>query len=126
MEELDSNHDGFISLTEFVAFCHSSFEDGRAFELRNAFQLYDQDQNGLISTTELHLVLNRLGMKCSVEDCHQMIRSVNSYGNGNVNFDEFQKMIQSAALGTIHNDFVNYCLFLGKMLLSQRKYPVKY
>ena len=27
---------------------------------------------------------------------------------------------------TINNDFVNYCLFLGKMLISRRKYPVKY
>ena len=89
MDELDSDHDGFIFLTEFTAFCRSSSEDGGASELRDAFKLYDQDQNGLISASELHLVLNRLGMKCSVEDCHWMIRFVNSDGDGNVNFDEF-------------------------------------
>ncbi|KAK9994671.1 hypothetical protein SO802_024374 [Lithocarpus litseifolius] len=99
MDELDSDHDDFISLTKFAAFCRSNSELGEASELRNAFKLYSQDQNGLISASELHLVLNRLGMKCSVEDCHQMIRSVNSDGDGNVNFAEFQKMIQSAALG---------------------------
>ena len=89
MDELDSDHDGFIFLTEFTAFCRSSSEDGGASELRDAFKLYDQDQNGLISASELHLVLNRLGMKCSVEDCHWMIRFVNSDGDGNVNFEEF-------------------------------------
>nr|XP_023880949.1 probable calcium-binding protein CML27 [Quercus suber]POE74985.1 putative calcium-binding protein cml27 [Quercus suber] len=97
MDELDSDHDGFISLTEFAAFCRSSSaEDGGASELRDAFKLYDQDQNGLISASELHLVLNRLGMNCSVEDCHRMIRSVDSDGDGNVNFEEFQKMMNTA------------------------------
>ncbi|XP_050259775.1 probable calcium-binding protein CML27 [Quercus robur] len=99
MDELDSDHDNFISLTEFAAFCRYSSKDGRASELRNAFKLYNQDQNSLISASELHLILNRLGLKCSIEDCHRMIRSVDFDGDGNVNFKEFQKMTQSAALG---------------------------
>nr|POE89567.1 putative calcium-binding protein cml27 [Quercus suber] len=41
MDELDSDHDNFISLTEFAAFCHFSSEDGRASELRDAIMLYD-------------------------------------------------------------------------------------
>ena len=89
MDELDFDHNGFIFLTEFTAFRRSSFEDGGAFELRNAFKLYDRDQNGLISAYKLHLILNRLGMKCSVKDCHRMIWSVNSDGDRNVNFEEF-------------------------------------
>ena len=35
MDELDSDHDGFISLTEFAAFCRSSSEDGGASELHD-------------------------------------------------------------------------------------------
>ncbi|KAF1872892.1 hypothetical protein Lal_00015997 [Lupinus albus] len=92
MEDLDTDHDGFINFSEFGAFCRS---DGGASELRDAFDLYDQDKNGLISASELHLVLNRLGMKCSVEECHSMIKSVDSDGDGNVNFDEFKKMMSS-------------------------------
>ena len=41
MEELDSDHDGFISLTEFAAFCRSRFVDGGASKLRDTFKLYD-------------------------------------------------------------------------------------
>ncbi|XP_059454344.1 probable calcium-binding protein CML27 [Corylus avellana] len=93
MNELDSDHDGFISLPEFAAFCRSGAEDGGASELREAFGLYDQDNNGLISASELHLVLSRLGMTCSIEDCHRMIRSVDSDGDGNVNFEEFEQMM---------------------------------
>ena len=40
MDELDSNHDDFISLTKFAAFCRSSSEDGEASELCDAFKLY--------------------------------------------------------------------------------------
>ena len=35
MDELDSDHDDFISMTEFTAFCCSSSEDGEASELHD-------------------------------------------------------------------------------------------
>ncbi|KAE9607473.1 hypothetical protein Lal_00026977 [Lupinus albus] len=92
MEDLDTDRDGFINLSEFAAFCRS---DGDASEPRDAFDLYDQDKNGLISASELHLVLNRLGVKCSVEECHSMIKSVDSDGDGNVSFEEFKKMMRN-------------------------------
>ncbi|KAG8498958.1 hypothetical protein CXB51_005306 [Gossypium anomalum] len=100
LEDIDIDKDGFINLSEFSSlFRSSSDEDTVALELRDAFDLYDQDKNGLISTSELHLVLNQLGMKCSVDDCARMIKSVDSDGDGNVNFEEFQKMM-SASLVT--------------------------
>lgn len=100
LEDIDTNKDGFINLSEFSSLCRSSSDEvTAALELRDAFDLYDQDKNGLISTSELHLVLNQLGMKCSVDDCARMIKSVDSDGDGNVNFEEFQKMM-SASLAT--------------------------
>lgn len=93
IEDLDSDRDGFISVKEFAAFCSQGSDDGGAAELRDAFDLYDVDKNGLISAEELHKVLNRLGMKCCPEDCHRMITSVDSDGDGNVNFTEFKKMM---------------------------------
>ena len=96
MEDLDSDHDGFISLEEFAAFCRQSSEAGGASELKDAFDLYDQDQNGLISASELHQVLSSLGMNCSVEDCNRMIGSVDADGDGNVDFEEFKKMMTNS------------------------------
>ncbi|KAB5524674.1 hypothetical protein DKX38_022423 [Salix brachista] len=49
--------------------------------------------DGMISATELHQVLNRLGMKCKVDECLQMIKNVDSDGDGCVSFEEFQKMM---------------------------------
>lgn len=93
MDDLDTDRDGFISLPEFAALCRSDTPDGGATELRDAFDLYDRDKNGLISAAELHLALNRLGMKCSVEECQNMIKSVDSDGDGSVDFGEFKKMM---------------------------------
>ncbi|XP_021909569.1 probable calcium-binding protein CML27 [Carica papaya] len=95
MEEVDADRDGFINFQEFSDLCRSNSCDSSA-ELRDAFDLYDQDHNGLISSSELHLVLNRLGIKCSVEDCVRMIGPVDSDGDGNVNFEEFQKMMTTS------------------------------
>ncbi|KAK7358137.1 hypothetical protein VNO77_00058 [Canavalia gladiata] len=94
MEDLDTDQDGFINISEFAAFCRSD-ADGGGSELRDAFNLYDQDKNGLISAAELCQVLNRLGMKCSEEECHNMIKSVDSDGDGNVNFEEFKQMMNN-------------------------------
>ncbi|WCJ42065.1 Calcium-binding EF-hand family protein [Euphorbia peplus] len=91
MEEVDTDKDGFINLDEFASLCRTSSD--AAEELKDAFDLYDQNKNGLISKTELHQVLTRLGMSCSVEDCVKMIQSVDSDGDGCVNFDEFKQMM---------------------------------
>ncbi|KAL2320531.1 hypothetical protein Fmac_029500 [Flemingia macrophylla] len=85
--------DGFINLSEFAAFCRFDTVDGGDTELRDTFNLYDQDNNGLIS--ELYQVLNRLGMKCFVDECHNMIKSVDSDSNDNVNFPEFKRMMSN-------------------------------
>lgn len=95
LDEIDIDRDGYINLDEFSTICRSS---SSAAEIREAFDLYDQDKNGLISSSEIHQVLNRLGMSCSVEDCVRMIGHVDSDGDGNVNFEEFQKMMASPDL----------------------------
>ena len=67
MAELDRNGDGYIDLKEFGEFhCGGGGGDGK--ELREAFELYDLDKNGLIPATELHSVMRRLVEKCLLSD----------------------------------------------------------
>lgn len=91
MSEIDSDGDGFIDLNEFAAFHLASSADNK--ELRDAFDVYDRDKNGVISASELHQTLKSLGQKCTLRDCEKMISAVDVDGDGAVNFDEFKKMM---------------------------------
>ncbi|GAB2300089.1 hypothetical protein Dimus_034129 [Dionaea muscipula] len=99
MEEMDSDGDGYIDLKEFADFHDRSGSEivaggeAESKELREAFDMYDKDKNGLISPRELHDVLKKLGEKCSLKDCSKMICSVDVDGDGHVNFEEFKKMM---------------------------------
>ncbi|XP_028067494.1 calcium-binding allergen Ole e 8-like [Camellia sinensis] len=60
MEELDADLDGFISLEEFASFCKgrddtagATGDNGGLAGLKDAFELYDQDKNRVISSLRL-------------------------------------------------------------------------
>lgn len=91
LSELDKDGDGFVDLEEFIAFHSKSSDDSK--ELKEVFDMYDLDKNGLISATELLAVMKRLGETCSLSDCRRMIAQVDNDGDGNVDFEEFKKMM---------------------------------
>ncbi|KAK2999660.1 hypothetical protein RJ639_023978 [Escallonia herrerae] len=97
MEEFDTDHDGFINLEEFAGICKvgsgGTADDGGLKELHDALELYDQDKDGRISAAELYQNLNRLGERCSIEECAEMIKSIDSDGDGFVSFEEFKRMM---------------------------------
>lgn len=103
ISEMDKDGNGYVDLDEFIAFQQTNIngDDDEAQcankELKDAFDMYDLDKNGLISANELHAVLKRLGEKCSLSDCRRMISQVDKDGDGNVNFDEFKKMMTNAS-----------------------------
>ncbi|XP_073273644.1 calcium-binding allergen Ole e 8-like [Primulina huaijiensis] len=98
MVEIDSDKDGHINLEEFAAFCKGEADpyNSAEKEVKEAFELYDQDHDGKISAAELHLILTRLGENCSVADCAGMINSFDSDGDGFVSFDEFKRMMAAS------------------------------
>ncbi|KDP33161.1 hypothetical protein JCGZ_13426 [Jatropha curcas] len=102
MQEFDKDGDGYIDLDEFVDFIQRGGTDGTTQsggnkELKDAFDLYDIDKNGLISASELHKVMKMLGLRSTLNDCMKMIRQVDEDGDGNVNFEEFKKMMTNGS-----------------------------
>ncbi|XP_010274712.1 PREDICTED: calcium-binding allergen Ole e 8 [Nelumbo nucifera] len=99
MEEMDTDGDGFIDLNEFADFHSSMIGEKKSgdelSELKDAFDLYDKDKNGLISAVELQMVLNGLGEPYTVDDCRRMISSIDADGDGNVSFEEFKVMMNN-------------------------------
>ncbi|XP_062195312.1 probable calcium-binding protein CML16 [Phragmites australis] len=92
MDELDTDRDGLVDLGEFAAFHGRGRGDGELeAELRAAFDVYDVNGDGRITTAELSKVLARIGEGCSTEECERMIANVD--GDGSVGFEEFKKMM---------------------------------
>lgn len=58
-------------------------------ELREAFHLFDQDGDGIISKHELRFVMRSLGLNCSDEKMVQMLREIDSNNNGTIDFAGF-------------------------------------
>ncbi|KAL4319996.1 hypothetical protein GQ457_18G003650 [Hibiscus cannabinus] len=113
---VDANGDGLIDFDEFCILCQAmdggcgggeecgvktrGGDDGED-ELKEAFDVFDKDRDGLISFEELGSVLCSLGLKegNKMEDCKAMIRKVDMDGDGMVNFDEFKKMMKTGGGG---------------------------
>lgn len=64
-------------------------------ELIEAFQVFDREGNGLITAQELRHVMTNLGEKLSAEEADEMIREADVDGDGQINYEEFVKMMLS-------------------------------
>ncbi|XP_050228517.1 calcium-binding protein CML24-like [Mercurialis annua] len=97
MEQYDKDNDGYVDIKEFAELYKNCGLDGgmQESDLKDAFDVYDIDKNGLISATELHSILNKIGEKVSVSDCIRMIGKVDKDGDGHVNFEEFKIMMSN-------------------------------
>ncbi|KAG2328045.1 hypothetical protein Bca52824_010773 [Brassica carinata] len=67
-------------------------------ELKEAFRVFDKDQNGFISAAELRHVMTNLGEKLTDEEVDEMIREADVDGDGQINYDEFVKVMMANKL----------------------------
>ena len=56
-------------------------------EIREAFQMFDKDDNGLISAAELRHVITNLGGKVTDKEVDEMIRLANIDGDSQDNYE---------------------------------------
>lgn len=108
---VDVNGDGLIDFDEFCELfesisgtkdgeeeCHKE-EDGDGDgdgDLKEAFDVFDGNKDGLITVEELGMVLSSLGFTegKKLEECKEMIKQVDMDGDGMVNFEEFKRMMK--------------------------------
>ena len=56
-------------------------------------QVFDKDGDGKISSTELKQVMANLGEKLTDDEIEEMIREADADGDGEVDYEEFVKMM---------------------------------
>ncbi|XP_072994298.1 calmodulin-1 [Typha latifolia] len=94
MREVDADGNGTIEFAEFLNLMAKKVKETDAEEeLKEAFKVFDKDQNGFISASELRNVMMNLGEKLTDEEIEQMIREADVDGDGQVNYEEFVRMM---------------------------------
>ncbi|KAL5276839.1 hypothetical protein ACFFRR_002198 [Megaselia abdita] len=88
--EFDTDGSGSIEFNEFLQMMSKKMvgADGE-FELKEAFKVFDKDNDGLISSSELRHVMMNLGERLSEADVDDMIKDADMDGDGMINYNEF-------------------------------------
>jgi len=96
INEVDADGNGTIDFPEFLTMMARKMRDTDSEEeIKEAFKVFDKDGNGYISAAELRHVMTNLGEKLSDSEVDEMIREADIDGDGQINYDEFVKMMLS-------------------------------
>lgn len=91
-EVADLNGDGFIDFKEFVEV--QKKEGGlKTADLQTAFRTFDKDGDGKVTVEEVYELLQKLGERCSLQDCQKMVSAVDANGDGVIDMEEFLTMM---------------------------------
>ena len=67
--------------------------DDHVAELKDAFDLFDKDKDGRITTGELGTVMRSLGQDPTDTELRDMVNEIDIDGNGTIEFSEFVAMM---------------------------------
>ncbi|CAL9147003.1 unnamed protein product [Musa hybrid cultivar] len=96
IREVDVNGNGTIEFNEFFNIMAWKMKEAEAEEeMREAFKVFDKDQDGYISSYELMSVMINLGEEVTYDEVKEMIREADINGDGQVDFYEFSKMMMA-------------------------------
>ena len=94
--QVDADGNGTIDFPEFLTLMARKMKDTDSEEeILEAFKVFDKDGNGFISAAELRHVMTNLGEKLTDEEVDEMIREADVDGDGQINYEEFVKMMMS-------------------------------
>merc|ERR1719461_1266928 len=94
IEEIDEDGSGLREFCQLAAkFLVEEDDEALKKELKEAFRIYDKDQQGYITTDTLKEILREIDNKLSEEDLDGIIEEVDEDGSGTLDFDEFMEMM---------------------------------
>ena len=96
INEVDADGNGTIDFPEFLTMMARKMKDTDSEEeILEAFKVFDKDGNGFISAAELRHIMTNLGEKLTDEEVDEMLREADIDGDGQINYEEFVKMMMS-------------------------------
>ena len=90
----DKNNNGTLDVNEFISYLAKIFNEcDPDHKLREAFAVFDEDNNNEISHEELKRTLNKLGAQYTDLEIERIISKVDKNGDGVIDFEEFKEMM---------------------------------
>ena len=97
--EVDKDGSGTIDFEEFLGLMTSKMcERDSKEEMLKAFRLFDDDETGKISFRNLKRVAKELGEAITDEELQEMIDEADLDGDGEINQDEFLRIMKKTNL----------------------------
>ena len=96
MELIEKDGDPPITFPYFLSLMATKMQDQDAErQLVNAFNVFDKDQNGSISTESFRGVLSNLGEKLTAAEIREILTEADVDGDGRIDYMEFVRMMMS-------------------------------
>ncbi|CAG8685605.1 10920_t:CDS:2, partial [Racocetra fulgida] len=94
MNDVDIDKNGTIDFNEFLSMMARKVDDAdNEEEMRAAFKVFDKDNNGFISKSELRDLMCNLGENLTQGEIDEMFREADVDGDGQINYEEFVKIM---------------------------------
>lgn len=93
MKTIDTDNNGYIEFEEFIRASIDKEKLCTEKNLKIAFDVFDKDKSGGISSLELKQILGDSNMKTKDDVWKEMITEIDHNGDGQISFDEFKDMM---------------------------------
>ncbi|MCJ1253019.1 hypothetical protein MMC24_000826 [Lignoscripta atroalba] len=100
INEVDADNNGTIDFPEFLTMMARKMKDTDSEDeireclcFREAFKVFDRDNNGFISSAELRHVMTSIGEKLTDDEVDEMIREADQDGDGRIDYNEFVQLM---------------------------------
>ncbi|XP_075246684.1 calmodulin-like [Convolutriloba macropyga] len=92
--EVDKDGNGEIDFPEFLQMMAGKLKERKLEDdLQEAFRIFDQNGDGLVSPAELKFVMVNLGEEIDDEDLDVLVAQVDKDGDGQLNYQEFVQLM---------------------------------
>ena len=94
IEEFDQNKDGKLDFNEFYNIITTRMKNPLTEdELKEAFHIFDKDNNGKITVSELKIALTSFGEKLTDQEVEEFIEDIDTNGDGELDIKELTRFL---------------------------------